>query len=405
MAAKPTIEYTLPPDKLRQSEALYKLGLRFEVLGPLYSWLVLLLVLRWGLAARYRDWAQAVSCYRIVQALVFVPLLLITLGLTSLPLSIYGHHVALQYGLSIQKWGSWFADYGKGQAINIGIYIPALWLLQSCIRWSARRWWFYFWLAIVPVIVFFFFIAPVFFDPLFNKFEPLENRNPALVEAIEKLEQRAGVSIPPDHLYEMKASEKVTTLNAYVTGFGASKRVVIWDTTIQKTTLPETLCVVGHEMGHYVLHHIIYGLVATCFGVLIALYILFHLSGWLWKRLGERWCIRALQDWAAVPMFLLLGGIIFFLGQPVANTVSRYMEHQADVYGLEVTHNLIPYPKETAAHSFQVLGELDLDYPYPNRLAVFWFWTHPPISDRVRFAQEYDPWAKGESPKYVGEKQ
>ncbi|HEY6249602.1 MAG TPA: M48 family metallopeptidase [Candidatus Angelobacter sp.] len=405
VAATPTITYTLPPDKLRQSEALYKLDMKFLVLGTLYSWLILLVVLRWGIAARYRNWAESVSCYRIVQAFIFVPLLLITLNLASLPLSIYGHHIALQYGLSVQKWGSWFADYGKGRTINIGIYILALWHLQTMIRWSPRRWWFYYWLAIVPVIVFFVFITPIFIDPLFNRFEPLEAKNPQLVEEIEKVTQRGGLNIPRDRMYEMKASEKVTTLNAYVTGFGASKRVVVWDTTIQKMTTPETLFVFGHEMGHYVLHHIIYGLVATCFGILIVLYILFRLSGWMLNRFGQPWHIRNLRDWAVMPAFLLLGGILFFLGQPVANTVSRYIEHQADIYGLEVTHGINPDPQQTAAHSFQVLGELSLDYPYPDRLAVFWFWTHPPISDRVRFSQEYDPWSKGESPKYVRQKQ
>jgi len=401
VATKPIIEYTLPPDKLEKAEALYKLRLKFEFITPLYSWLVLVAVLSWGIAGRYRDWAESVSRSRLVQVFIFVPLLLITLSLASLPFSIYGHHIGLRYGLSVQKWGSWFADYGKGRAINIGIYIVALLLLEITIRWSPRRWWFYFWLEMVPVILFFAFIAPIFIDPLFNKFEPLETKNPELVAEIQKVTQRGGLEIPPSRMYEMKASEKVTTLNAYVTGFGASKRVVVWDTTIQKMTIRETLFVFGHEMGHYVLHHVIYGLVAGCLGLLITLYIIFHLSGWMLNRFGLRWKIRGLDDWAAVPMFFLLGGVLFFFSQPLANGVSRYIEHQADIYALEVTHGINPNPQEVAAHSFQVLGELDLDYPYPSRLEVFWYENHPSIGDRLRFAQEYDPWSKGESPKYV----
>lgn len=405
VAAKQLINYSLPPDKLRQSEALYKLDMRFAVLGTLYGWLILLAILRGGIAARYRDWAESVSCYRIVQAFIFVPLLLITLSVAALPLSIYGHHISLQYGLSIQKWGSWFADYGKGEVLNIAVLSLILWLFQTILRKSPRRWWFYSWLALVPILVFFVFIAPIFIDPLFNKFEPLEAKNPELVEAIEKVTQRGGLNIPSSRMYEMKASEKVTTLNAYVTGFGASKRVVVWDTTIQKMTTPEILFVFGHEMGHYVLNHIIYGLMAACIGILIALYILFRLSGWMLKSFGERWRIRNLRDWAVMPAFLLLGGVLTFFAEPVGNAVSRSIEHQADVYGLEVTHGIIPNPQETAAHSFQVLGELSLDYPYPSRLAVFWYWNHPPIADRMRFAQEYDPWSKGESPEYVGKRQ
>src|SRR5215813_5557145 len=324
VSAKQIMDYTLPPDKLEKAKALYDLRLKFEVIIPLYSWLVLVAVLSLGIARRYRDWAESVSRRRLVQVLIFVPLLLITLSLASLPFSIYGHHIGLRYGLSVQKWGSWFADYGKGRAINIGIYIVALLLLEITIRWSPRRWWFYFWLEMVPVILFFAFIAPIFIDPLFNKFEPLETKNPELVAEIQKVTQRGGLEIPPNRMYEMKASEKVTTLNAYVTGFGASKRVVVWDTTIQKLTTPETLFVFGHEMGHYVLHHLIYGLIATCIGVLIVLYVIFRLCGWLLPRFGPRWQIRELDDWAAVPIFFLLGGILFFMAQPLSNGVSRY---------------------------------------------------------------------------------
>jgi STE24 endopeptidase len=399
--AKPTTEYTLPPAKLRQAEALYKLDLRLAIFGLLYSWLALVAVLSWGMAARYRDWAESVSCRRWAQALIFVPSLMTTLSLANLPLHIYGHHVSLQYGLSVQKWGSWFGDWSKGLALSVGIYIIALWLLQTFIRKSPRRWWFHYWLVLLPFIVFFVFITPLVIDPLFNKFEPLGTKHPKLVEEIGRVTERGGLKIPPSQMYEMKASEKVTTLNAYVTGLGASKRVVVWDTTIQKLTTSETLSVFGHEMGHYVLNHIIYGIVVACVGLLILLYIIFRLSGPLLRWFGPRWQIRELHDWAGMPMIFLLSGVLTFFAQPVHNAFSRYIEHQADVYGLEVTHGINSDSQEAAAHAFQVLGELSLDYPHPNRLAVFWYWSHPPIADRVRFAHEYDPWAKGESPKYV----
>lgn len=400
-AASQPIIYTLPPDKLEKAEALYKLDLKLAIFGTLYSWLVLLIVLYSGIAAKFRDWAESTSHWRFVQAVIFVPLLLITLALPELPLRMYGHHISLQYGLSVQNWGSWFADVGKGEAVSIVILVVVLWLMQTIIRKSPRRWWFYFWLICLPIIVFLTFIAPVIIDPLFNKFEPLEGNDPQLVQAIEEVTHRAHVSIPPDRIYQMKASEKVTTLNAYVTGFGSSKRIVIWDTTIQNTTPGETLFVVGHEMGHYVLHHIQKGLVAAAIGLLIGLYILFHLSGWSLRRFGPRWHIRALHDWAALPMIFLLFGIMGVFAEPLGNAFSRNIEHQADIYGLEVTHGINPDSARVAAHSFQILGELSLDYPYPNRLAVVWLWDHPPIADRVRFTQEYDPWDKGESPKYV----
>src|SRR5262245_51134474 len=98
-------------------------------------------------------------------------------------------------------------------------------------------------------------------------------------------------------------------------------------------------------------------------------------------------------------MFLLILSILTFIARPVESAISRQIEHNADVYGLEVTHGINANPQEAAAHAFQLLGELSLDYPYPNKLLVFWYYDHPSIPDRVRFAHEYDPWSKGEQPK------
>src|SRR5262249_33468833 len=155
------------------------------------------------------------------------------------------HHISLEYGLSIQRWGSWFGDWAKGLALGIGVAIIMGWILYGALRRSPQRWWFYFWLATIPILLFGIFIAPILIDPLFNKFEPLTEHNPELVEQIGRVVRRAGLDIPPSRMFEMKASEKTTELNAYVTGFGSSKRVVVWDTTSQHLTTPQTLYVFG----------------------------------------------------------------------------------------------------------------------------------------------------------------
>lgn len=400
-STQPVTSYTLPPDKLAKAKALYILRGRLRIIDTALGFIVLLGILYLGVAARYRDWAERVSQRLFVQALIFVPLLLITVDLLGLPLEIYQHHISLQYGLSIQKWGSWFGDVLKGEAISLVILVLLLWILVWAIRRWPRLWWLYFGLIAVAVLFFVVFISPKVIDPLFNKFEPLEKTHPELVTAIEKVVQRAGMFIPPERMFEMKASEKVTTLNAYVTGFGASKRVVVWDTTIQKLNVPETLFVFGHEMGHYVLKHVFYGLIIGAVGLLIAFYLVYRTCGWTLARFQQRWHIRELGDWAALPMLFLLLSIFGFISEPITNTYSRHVEHQADVYGLEVTHGINPDARQAAAHSFQVLGELSLDYPYPSRFTVLWFYNHPPTADRLQFALNYDPWGNGLSPKYV----
>jgi STE24 endopeptidase len=397
----PATAYTLPPDKLAKSRALYILGGKLLIFSSVYSFVLLLALLHFEIVAKYRAWTEKASSKRFVQALIVVPLLLLTIDVLHVPFRIYGHHIGLQYGLSVQGWGPWLVDVLKGEALSLFLGTLVLYGLVSIIRRSPKRWWLYFWLASIPFGLFFTFISPMVIDPMFNKFEPLEAKNPQLVQALEKVVQRGGLVIPRDRMYEMKASEKLTVLNAYVTGIGASKRVVIWDTTIQKLTTPETLSVFGHEMGHYVLHHVAYGLAMGFAGLLLALYVAYRICGWLLPRVQQRWHIRELGDWAALPMMFLLFGVLSFVAQPIDATISRQIEHNADIYGLEVTHGLNADSQQAAVHAFQVLGETSLEYPYPSRWVVFWFYDHPPTADRVRFAHEYDPWSKGEPPEYV----
>jgi STE24 endopeptidase len=399
--AAPTTVYILPPDKLAKAKALYDLRIKLGIFGTIYGFIQLLAILYFGIMARYRDWAERAFKYSFLQAFIAVPLYLLTTTLLDLPLDAYHHSVSLHYGLSVQGWSSWFADMGKGFLVAALFGTLVLWLMVFIIRRSPRRWWFYFWLILQPIQVLVFIAQPLIIDPLFNKFEPLDKNNHQLVEAIEKVTQRGGLAIPRERMFLMKASEKVTTLNAYVTGFGPSKRVVVWDNTIQKTSTAETLFVFGHEMGHYVLNHIVLGMVLVAIFSFVALYLIYLVSGWMLRRSGERWKIRELGDWAALPMIFLILSVFGFFAEPVANTISRQIEHNADVYGLEVTHGINPDSQEAGAHAFQILGELSLDYPDPNKLLVFWYFTHPTTPDRVRFAHEYDPWSKGEPPKYV----
>jgi Zn-dependent protease with chaperone function len=400
-AATQTTEYTLPPDKLVKAKALYELRGKLRIIDTAYSLIILLAILSLGIAAKYRDWAEKVSGNRFVQALIFVPLFMLTLTILGLPLDAYQQSISLQYGLSVQGWGSWLRDVAIGEALSLVIFTFAIWGITNLIRKSPRRWWLYTALMAVPFVVFLIFLAPLVFDPLFNNFTPLETTNPQLVDAIERVSARAGEDIPRNRIFLMDASKKVTTVNAYVTGFGPSKRIVIWDTTIKNASTPETLFVVGHEMGHYVLNHVRIGIAATAVGLLVGFYLLYIFATWALARFQQRWHMRELSDWAAVPMLFLIFSILSIVAQPIGSTFSRTLEHNADIYGLEVTHGINANSQETAAHAFQVLGELSLSYPYPSKFVVFWYADHPPINERVPFAHNYDPWGKGEQPKYV----
>jgi STE24 endopeptidase len=391
--------YHLPPDKyekaIRYAHARYVL----YFISTIYGFFLLGVFLKYRIGVKFRDIAEGASSVRFVQALIFIPLFILALGILGLPTDIWGHSLSLKYEQSIQGWGSWFWDWIKGQLVTLAFGIPVAWILYGIIRRSPRRWWFYFWLFTLPMIVFVIFIVPVIVEPLFFKFEPLSNKNAELVQQIERVVQRGGLTIPPERMFEMKASEKVNSINAYVTGFGPSKRVVVWDTTIAKATIPETLYIFGHEMGHYVLGHIPKSIGFAAAVLFVFLFIGFHWVQQLIRKFD--WGIRGVDDWASLPALILVLSILGFIFTPVFNTYSRHQEHEADVYGLEVTHGLIPDSQKVAADSFQLLGEVNLSDPNPSKFIQFWLYDHPSINDRVVFAQSYDPWSKGQSPQFV----
>ncbi len=395
------IEYSLPTDKLQKSYALYLTTGVLYFVTTVWGFLVLYGMLRMRFGARLRDLAVRASRVRVVQGAVVMSLFFLAIQLLQLPFDAYGHHIGLQYGLSVQQWGSWFGDWAKNFVLILLVGSIAGWGLYGALRRSPRRWWFYFWLVTIPFVVFVIFIQPVLIDPLFNKFEPLPDRHADLVAALERVVHRGGMDIPSERMFEMKASEKTTELNAYVTGFGSTKRVVVWDTTMEHLTTPQTMFVFGHEMGHYVLGHIPKMLAIFLLLLLGLYYIAYRLANGLVARYGPGWGISEIGDWASFPLLFLLFTVLMFLATPVVNGISRHYEHQADQYGLEVVHGLVPDSGRSAARAFQILGERSLDYPYVGKFAEFWFWSHPTIRDRVIYAQTYDPWSEGRSPEFV----
>lgn len=393
--------YTLPPKLYRKARNLSRIFFVFDLVSGAYGLLILWLILHWRIAPKYRDWSEKVFSGRAVQAVIFAPLLLLTVDVFGLPMGVFENWELRRYGLSLQGWASWSADWAKQEVLALigGTILVAI--LYAVIRKSPRRWWLYFWLAAMPLGIFLVFLQPLVVDPLFHKFEPLEQKDPALVVELEKMVHHAGQNIPPSRMYWMGASEKSTELNAYVTGIGASKRIVVWDTTIAKMTTPQIVFVVGHEMGHYVLHHIPKGAAILAGGLLVIFYLGYWCIKWMLRRWGEGWKIGAVDDWASLPALLLLLGVFSFIGEPVANAVSRHFEHQADQFGLEVTHGLTPDSGEVAAQAFETLGIVDLSDPQPSRLQIILTYDHPSIPERIRFALTYDPWANGGRGEFV----
>jgi STE24 endopeptidase len=400
-AQAPILEYSPPPAQFARAKAYAQSHYTHFFVNALYGFLVLLFVLRWRIAPKFRDLAERVSKNRFVQLIIFAPLILLTINFLTIPSDVWDEALQRAYGLSVQQWPAWFSDWITNLIVMLIIGTILVAILYFVIRRSPRRWWFYFWLASIPVMLVVFFIQPLVVDPLFFKFTPLADTQPVLVDNMQKVMHHGGIEIPPERTFLMNASSKTTQLNAYVTGFGQSKRVVIWDNTINKAGVPGTLFVFGHEMGHYVLLHIPKEMSIISLILLVLLYLGYRLANGLLARWGYQWGIRDITDWASLPALIFVITLLAFLATPAFNAVSRHFEHEADRYGIEVTHGILPNANQVAAHYFEQSGELNLSDPDPNWFTKAWFFDHPTRPERVHFVATYDPWSQGKEPEYV----
>ena len=381
--------YRLSPETYEKAVAYSRAGYRLYFISAFWNIAAILLLLRFGFFRAVRDFAVSRTAKRRWQAAILVLGVFGALALLDLPIRIYWHRLSLRYQQSVQPWGSWFVDWGKAELLHLALAFLAVLLVFGLMHRNPRRWWFHAWLCAIPCTLFLVFAAPLYIDPIFSKFTPLQKTNPQLAESIVTLTYAAGHPIPRDRIFLMDASVKTNAINAYVTGLGASRRIVIWDTSIRKTKPDELLYIVGHEMGHYVYHHVLKGTAFFLAMLLVALYFAHRLLRRIVARWGAVWGIPEESDWAALGVLLLLLSVMSFFGGPMGNAFSRMEEHNADVYGLEVVQGLIPNANEVAAHSFQVLGEEDLDDPNPSKFIVFWLYSHPPLNERLRFAHDF----------------
>ena len=387
--------YSLPPDKLAQAKTLNKIRLVLDIAGTFWGLAVLWWLLASRAAARLSRWTQRKASRVWIQGLAFFAAFFIITTVASLPLDMIGHTVSRHYGISVQGWGGWFGDQGKGLAVTLILGTPILLFFNWVVRVSPRRYWMWLWLISLPLILASVFLEPLIIDPLFNKFEPLTKTHAALVDKLETVVAKTGTNIPPQRMFLMKASEKSNGLNAYVTGIGSSKRFVMWDTATDRLPDDEVMFVFGHESGHYVLNHIPKMLTGMAVGLFFVFWACSAFSGWMVRRFGTRWQIDSVSSRAGFVTLIFGLSIAGFILSPAGNTFSRHFEHQADVYGQEAIHGLVADPQKTAVSGFNHLGEAWLEDPDPNPFVEFWMYNHPSVQTRANFAAHYNPWTNG----------
>jgi Zn-dependent protease with chaperone function len=382
------------PEPSERAMRYYRSGNFLWFVNVIWGLLIPALFLFTGFSARIRDWAKWVGRkWFLVIGAYFIIYLAINFVI-DLPLSYYqGFLRQHAYGLSNQTFAKWFGDSIKSLSVGMVMGVLFLWVPYLLIKKSPRRWWLYTSLVSVPFLFFTLLVSPVWIDPLFNDFGPMQDEQ--LEEKILELAERAGID--GGRVYEVNKSVDTEAVNAYVSGFLGTKRIVLWDTIITKLEEDELLFVMGHEMGHYVLKHAIKGILFFSLLILVALYLVYRTAGGLIDRYAARFKFAELADIASLPLLILLINAFTLILQPVGFGFSRYMEHESDRFGLEITRD-----NRGGAMAFVKLQTENLGNPRPGALYKLWRATHPPLGERIDFCNSYRPWETGGPQKYDG---
>jgi Zn-dependent protease with chaperone function len=334
------------------------------------------LLLFTGLSARLRAFAASVGRGHFFPTLVvYLALLSLLLFVVQLPLAYYVGYVREHaYGLSAQRLSKWFGDELKGLAIGVVVGAAVIWVPYLLLARSPTRWWLWTGVLSLPFFTLVLLVTPVFIAPLFNKFGPMKDKT--LEAEVLAVAGKAGVE--GARVFEVEKSVDTEKVNAYVTGVGKTKRIVLWDTLLARLTPAQTKFVVGHEVGHYVLHHVWINIVISSLLTMFGLYGAYRTAGVLLARFGDRFGFSQLADPASMPLLMLLLSLFSFVITPAALALSRHHERAADRFGLELTRD--PY---AAATGFIALQQQNLAVPRPGPLYKIWRASHPPIGERV----------------------
>jgi STE24 endopeptidase len=368
----------LPAESVASSNAYFEGGYWLILWNWLAGLVISWVLLAGGTSARVRDFCQRVGRVGFVRDLLYGAFFAVASWLLSLPLTIYQGYVREhQYEMATQTLGPWFGDQLTGLAVGVVIGALATAVLYAIIRAARENWWLWGTLGATAFLVVGLMIAPVWIDPLFNDYKPVTD--PQVRAAVLQMAKADGV--PAKDVYEFDASRQTTRVSANVSGIFGSAAVRLND-NLMKSSLPEIRAVMGHELGHYVMNHIYKSIAESALVTLVA----FLLAQWSMTRLlrvfGTRWRLGGVSDVATFPLLAAVFSTLALVGTPIANTLTRVQETEADRFGL----NLAREPQGEA--------EVDLKLaqyrkPDPGAVEEFIFFDHPSTRFRIHDAMRW----------------
>jgi STE24 endopeptidase len=352
-----------------------------------------LLLLFTGLSARLRTLSAGIARGHFYPTLViYLVVFSVAMFLIELPMSYYVGYVREHaYGLSTQRLSKWTGDQLKGLVIGLLVGALVLWVPYVLLARSPTRWWLWTGTLSLPFFALVLLVTPIWIAPLFNKFGPMKDKG--LETDVLATASQAGVE--GARVYEVDKSADTEKVNAYVTGIGNTKRIVLWDTLLARLKPRQIRFVVGHELGHYVLGHVLTSIFISAALIILGLYGAHRTADLLLGRFGARFGFQQLSDIASLPLLMLLLSLFSLVITPATLALSRYHEHEADRFALELTHD-----NYAGASAFVTLQQQNLAVPRPGALYKIFRASHPPIGERVDFINQYRPWKQGQPGRY-----
>ena len=372
------IEY---PNILEKTYDYRKSSLKIWAINLMLKFLVPLLFLTTGLSKKIGIFAEGNGRSLFLTGIIYVILFSIIDLLISLPTSFYGGFILKhRYDLSNQTLFRWLELTFKSFALNTVVFSLFIWFPYYLIYRNPTRWWLYLGLLSIPVISFITFISPMYIDPIFNKYTSIEDEE--LGKEIKQLLKKA--EIEDAEIYKVDKSRDTKEMNAYMTGVFKSKRIVLWDTTMEKLDKDEVLSITAHEIGHYIKGHIWKSIILGGLFSVVLMYLVYRTSNWILINSNGVFGFNRLYDIASIPLIILVLNFYMFFANPIINFSSRQMEREADMIEIQLTKN-----KEAAISTMLKLYEGNLSIPRPSKLFKIWYHSHPTAEERIKFFTEY----------------
>lgn len=363
----------LSPEQRAKSDAYFEGGYWLQLWQLLYGLAVAWLLLFSGISVRMRNLARRISVRPWWTTFFYVIFWLLIGALLSLPMTIYADFFREhQYGLATQNFAEWSWDQIKDMLVSLVIVPVVISLLYVGIRRTGARWWIWASGGAFVFIMFFAMVAPVFISPIFNTYKPL--RDGPIRESVLSL-ARANM-VPTDNVVEFDASKQTTRISANVSGFAGTTRVSLNDNLLDKTSPPEVLAVMGHELGHYVLNHSLRGVIYFTLILTLGLFVVHRVFDRLLMRWGPRLGLEGRADPAALPLALAILSLFFFVATPLTNSITRQAEAEADAFGLNAARE--PNGFAMAAMRLSTYRKIK-----PGALEEIMFYDHPSGYARV----------------------